>query len=148
MKIDSGVYISNIEKYSANDKDSELLADVNQADVIIVDEIVDMLDNESVNNIASLCRKLKSSGAQRIILCAPHIVQSSESKRLIDLWPIEEIVTTDSIELPANCSLKIKQLPIAKLIAKIIQTEIKYQDGTLDKIRAADDAVEETFEVE
>lgn len=150
MKIESGVFISNLEKYSSNTNDSELLADVNQADVIIVEEIVDVLDSESVNNLASLFRKLKNSGARRIILCAPHTVQNSESKRLIDLWPIEEIVTTDSILMPENQSLKVVQLPIARIIAKIIETEAKYQDGSLqgDKERMTEDPTDESYEVE
>ncbi len=43
MTIDAGVFLSNVEKYSANATDSELLANVNNADVIVVDETVGKL---------------------------------------------------------------------------------------------------------
>jgi ribose-phosphate pyrophosphokinase len=150
LQVESGVFISNIEKHSVNDIDSEILADVNQADVIIVEEIVDLLDNESSNNIENICRKLKESGAMRITLCAPHAVLAPDSKQLIDQWPIEEIVVTDTIEIPAIRSTKVRQLPIAPLIAKIIRSEASFREGSLDN-RAninKEEVVDEGFEVE
>ncbi len=74
--------------------------------------------------MASLWYRLKHAGAKRIILCASHGLMRPESMHVINLWPIEEMVITDSIPLPSPHSSKVTVLPLAPLITKILKSEI------------------------
>ena len=98
---------------------SELLGDVRGCDVIIVDDVVD-----TGVSLSTLCRRLRKEGAKRVYVCASHGVFSHNSMNLIDLSPVEKVIVTDSIPLPSHVSNKIVQVPVAKLIAKVIEAEV------------------------
>ncbi len=98
-----------------------LLGDVNGADVIIVDDIV-----ESGLGISQLCRRLIRAGAKKVYVCASHGVFSKSTLELIDLSMVEKVIVTDSLPLPKNVrvSSKIDQVSVAPLLSKVIETEL------------------------
>ena len=100
--------------------ESQFLGNVEGSDVIIVDELV-----ETANRLSELCTILKRRGAQRIYLCASHGLFTKDSKNLIDLSPVEKVVVTDTVPLSKvyPASDKIVQIPVAPLIAKVIDTD-------------------------
>lgn len=100
--------------------ESEFLGDVDGCDVIIIDELV-----ETASKLSELCHKLKKCGASRIFLCASHGLFTKESKSLIDLSPVEKVIVSDTVPLNPNypSSDKIVQIPMAPLIAKVIDTD-------------------------
>lgn len=98
-----------------------LLGDVQDAEVIIIDDIV-----ESGLGLAQLCRRLVRAGAAKIYVCASHGVFSTNSMELIDLSMVDKVVVTDSLPLPKNVkvSKKIVQLSVAPLLTRVIETEL------------------------
>lgn len=48
--------------------------------------------------------------------------------QLIDLCPAEKVLVTDSLPLPENPSPKVIQLPMAPMIAKIIESSLNQID--------------------
>ena len=98
-----------------------LLGDVQDAEVIIIDDIV-----ESGLGLAQLCRRLVRAGAAKINVCASHGVFSQNSMELIDLSMVDRVVVTDSLPLPKNVkvSKKIVQLSVAPLLSRVIETEL------------------------
>ena len=98
-----------------------LLGDVQDAEVIIIDDIV-----ESGLGLAQLCRRLVRAGAAKINVCASHGVFSHNSMDLIDLSMVDRVVVTDSLPLPKNVKIskKIVQLSVAPLLSKVIETEL------------------------
>ena len=102
---------------------SEILGDISGCDVVIVDEVVD-----TAGTLSSLCRQLKRDGAKRIFVCASHGLFSANSMDLINLSPVEFVLVTDSIPLPKNASRKIIQVPMAPLLAKIIESNLLQVD--------------------
>ena len=78
---------------------------------------------DTAAQLAVLTRRIKLDGANRVWVCASHGLFSQKAMELIDLSPIEGVVVTDSVPLPANCSDKIAQVSIAPLLARVIETE-------------------------
>jgi ribose-phosphate pyrophosphokinase len=124
-----------------NSATSELLADVKGADVIVIDDIVD-----TAGTLSILCRRLRKEGARRVFVCASHGLFFGNSMNLIDLSPVEKVVVSDSLPLPAVHSAKIGRVSVAELIARIITSESKNTDES-DK-RYAGEEDNEVFEVD
>ena len=103
------------------------VGDVDGADAIIIDDIVD-----TAGSLSALCHKLKRNGARKVYLCASHGLFTKESMGLIDLSPVEKIVVTDTVPLIAGHSKKIVQVSVAKLIAHVIDSEYFRVKGTIE----------------
>lgn len=118
-KLDNIQYATSIHD-NINLHNSEILGNVNGADVIIVADVVD-----SAVGITGLSGKLAKNGARRIFVCAPHGLFTKNAMALIELSPITKVIITDSINLKTDYSKKIEQLTIAPLLSNIIETELK-----------------------
>ena len=81
-------------------------------------------------SISALCHKVKKLGAEKIYVCASHGLFTGNAKELIDLSPVEKVIVTDSIPLSSDASKKILQLPMAPLLAHIIETEYFLSKGS------------------
>lgn len=106
---------------------SEFLGNVQDADVIIVDDIVD-----TARSLSILCHRLRKEGARRVFICASHGLFSQEAMQLIDMSPVERVVVTDTVAMPKNASAKIVQVSIAPLLARVIETEAGMLNGKYD----------------
>jgi ribose-phosphate pyrophosphokinase len=97
---------------------SELLGNVNGADVVIVDNLVD-----TAGSLSILTRRLVKEGARKVYICANHGLFTDNSMELIDLSPVELVVVTDTLPLPEKSSKKVVQVSTADLLAKVIKTQ-------------------------
>ena len=122
-------FLTDYSTYKNNDIHSalhtaHLLGDVDGADVIITDEVV-----ESAGTLAVLCRILIKKGAKRVYLCASHGLFTKDSMELIRLSPVEKVIVTDSLPLPPGACEKIVQVSVAPLLSKVIDTEFYSNTG-------------------
>jgi ribose-phosphate pyrophosphokinase len=129
---------------------AEFVGDVKNADVIIVDEIL-----ETGKTLSILCQRLKRDGAKRVFLCSSHGIFSSDSMELIDLSPVEKVVVTDSIPLPVKVSSKIHQVSISGVLSKVIKNDAKahrqvlvLSGGDRNKEEEDDDDLDDNHEEE
>lgn len=116
----------SIEKSDVSTKtdSTEILGEVQGSDVVIVDEQVD-----TGATLSALCRKLKKEGARRIFICASHGLFSGNSMNLINLSPVEQVIVTDSVPLPQDASPKIVQIPLAPMLARIVEANVIHMDS-------------------
>jgi ribose-phosphate pyrophosphokinase len=88
------------------------------ADVIIVDDMID-----SAGTVSALSKRIDEAGAANIYAIASHGLFTQDSMQAIDGSPLKRVFVTDSLPLPAISSLKITQIPIAPLLARVILAE-------------------------
>ncbi len=94
-----------------------LIGEVRGRDAVIVDDMID-----TAGTICSGAQMLKEQGARRIFACAAHPVFSGPALERLESAPIDEVIVTNSIPLPAAARNmpKIKQLSIARLLGEAI----------------------------
>jgi ribose-phosphate pyrophosphokinase len=93
----------------------EIIGDVEGADVVLVDDMVD-----TAGTITKAADLMKQNGARSVRAIASHCVMSGPANERIQASAIEEMVFTDSIPYSGNCA-KVKQLSIAELLANTIR---------------------------
>lgn len=104
------------------------------ADVVIVDDMVD-----TGGTLADLSKRLKAAGARRIFVAASHGIFTKNSMANIDDSPVDRVIVTNSLPLPALCSPKVVQVSLAPYLSNIILAEY---------FRTMSTAVEEEFRQE
>lgn len=93
-----------------------IVGDVSDKIAIIIDDLID-----TAGTISQASHALKDAGAKSVYAACTHPIFSHPAKDRIDNSEIEEIVTTNTIELnDAKRSKKIKQLSVAQLIGQSI----------------------------
>ncbi|GEO68565.1 ribose-phosphate diphosphokinase [Levilactobacillus acidifarinae] len=74
-----------------------VIGDVRGKHAILVDDIIDTAVRISVSAVA-----LRNAGAASVYACATHAVLSGDATKRIDDAPLEKVVVTDSIQIPAD----------------------------------------------
>jgi ribose-phosphate pyrophosphokinase len=116
--------IAFIEKRrTGNDANAEaltLIGDVNDRDVIIVDDEVD-----TGGSIGQAVNLVKKNGARDVYLSFIHPILSNEGAERLASLPIKNIITTDTVPIPAEkmkiLEKKITILTVAELIGEVIR---------------------------
>ncbi|MBI9009241.1 MAG: ribose-phosphate pyrophosphokinase [Tenericutes bacterium] len=91
-----------------------IIGEVEGKNCIIIDDMVDTAGSISAASVA-----LKKAGAKKIYVCCTHPLLSGDAVKRIDESPIEELICTNTVELPENKkSPKITQLSIANLLGQ------------------------------
>jgi ribose-phosphate pyrophosphokinase len=93
----------------------EMVGEVDGKCAIIVDDMV-----TTGSTLLSTVEAVLRRGAKAVYACATHAVFTAEAMEAIDQSPIERLVVTDTIPLPAGASNKIDVLPVGSLIAESI----------------------------
>ncbi|MBV6645819.1 MAG: ribose-phosphate pyrophosphokinase [Cyclobacteriaceae bacterium] len=93
----------------------QVIGDVNGADVIIVDDLID-----TAGTICKAAGILKDKGAKSVRAICTHGILSGKAYENIEASALEEVLITDSIP-PKGSSNKIKVLTVADLFAKAIR---------------------------
>ena len=93
----------------------DIIGDVADADVILIDDMVD-----TAGTITKAADLMKANGARSVRAIASHGIMSGPANERVEASAIEEMVFTDSIPYSGGCS-KVKQLSIASLLAQTIQ---------------------------
>lgn len=108
--------LCNKTRKKANEVASmEIIGDVQGADVILVDDMVD-----TAGTITKAADLMKANGARSVRAIASHCVMSGPANERVEASALEEIVFTNSIPYNNGCK-KVKQLSIADLIANTIK---------------------------
>ena len=108
--------LCNKTRKKANEVASmEIIGDVQDADVVLVDDIVDTAG--TITNAADL---MKANGARTVRAIASHCVMSGPASERVENSALVEMVFTDSIPYNNACN-KVKELSIADLIANTIR---------------------------
>jgi ribose-phosphate pyrophosphokinase len=111
-----------IDKRRSDDGTAEVMnviGDVAGRTCIIQDDIVD-----TAGTITKAASALKANGAERVIACAVHGVLSGPAIERIEKSPIDKMIVTNTIPLPAagqGCS-KIVVLSVARLLGQAIKS--------------------------
>ena len=92
----------------------QVIGDVTDANVILVDDMVD-----TAGSITKAAELLMENGARSVRAIATHCIMSGPANERISNSPLAEMVFTDSIPYNGNCP-KVKQISIAELIASTI----------------------------
>jgi ribose-phosphate pyrophosphokinase len=93
-----------------------LIGDVSGRDVIIVDDLVD-----TAGSIQQAVSVVKENGAKDVYVTFTHPVLSPPATERLAQLPIKEIVTTDTLSIPAENMLpNMTILSVAELLAKVI----------------------------
>ncbi len=92
-----------------------VIGDVRNADVVIVDDMVD-----TAGTITKAANVMLENGARTVRAIASHCVMSGPASDRVDESALVEIVFTDSIPYKGS-SKKVKQITIANLLAETIR---------------------------
>jgi ribose-phosphate pyrophosphokinase len=93
-----------------------LVGNVKDKTVIMTDDIID-----TAGTITNGAQALIDRGAKKVLACCTHAVLSGPAIERIENSPIEELVATNTIPLPAEKRLeKIKVLSVAPLLGEAI----------------------------
>ena len=93
----------------------QIIGDVKDANVILVDDMVD-----TAGTITKAADLMKENGARSVRAIASHGVMSGPASERVQDSALVEMVFTDSIPYSDRCA-KVKQLSIADLIAETIR---------------------------
>ena len=108
--------LCNKTRKKANEVASmEIIGDVQDADVVLVDDIVD-----TAGTITKAADLMKANGARTVRAIASHCVMSGPASERVENSALVEMVFTDSIPYNNACN-KVKELSIADLIANTIR---------------------------
>jgi ribose-phosphate pyrophosphokinase len=116
--------IAFVEKRrTGNNSSSEALTvigDVEGRDVILVDDEVD-----TAGSMAQAVRLVKSKGAGKVFLVFVHPVLSDPAVDQLAALPVEKIITTDTIPIPAEkkqrLGEKLTLLSVAPMLGEVIR---------------------------
>jgi ribose-phosphate pyrophosphokinase len=122
--LDLDVPIAFIEKRRiSNDAKAEaltLIGEVNERDVIIVDDEVD-----TGGSVAQAVGVVKKHGARDIYLAFIHPIFSKDAAEKLAALPIKQIITTDTVTIPAKKLEPLQErltiLSIAPLLGEVIR---------------------------
>lgn len=108
--------LCNKTRKKANEVASmQIIGDVQDADVILIDDMVD-----TAGTITKAADLMKAAGARSVRACASHCVMSGPASERVQNSSLEEMVFTDSIPYSNRCS-KVKQLSVADIFAETIR---------------------------
>ena len=108
--------LCNKTRKKANEVASmEIIGDVQDADVVLVDDIVD-----TAGTITKAADLMKANGARTVRAIASHCVMSGPASERVENSALVEMVFTDSIPYNNACN-KVKELSISDLIANTIR---------------------------
>ena len=94
-----------------------LIGDVKDKDVVIIDDIID-----TAGTLMQAVEALKREGARRMLACGVHPVLSGPAIERIESSPLEEVVVTNSIPIPAERRIeKMAILSVAPLLGEAIR---------------------------
>ncbi len=102
-------------------EDIKVIGDLKNKDVVIVDDMID-----TAGTITLAADIMMMEGASTVRVCATHPILSSDSYERIENSKIKEVIVTDTIPLPRECS-KIKVISVAELFADVINKVYNYE---------------------
>ncbi|GIQ67458.1 ribose-phosphate pyrophosphokinase [Xylanibacillus composti] len=99
---------------------THVIGEVEGQTPIIIEDLID-----TGSTIVNVVEGLKERGANDAYVCATHPLFSGDAIRKLDHPNIKEVVVTDSIMLPADCSDRFKVISMAHLLSDAIHIIIE-----------------------
>ena len=94
-----------------------LIGDVKDKDAVVIDDMID-----TAGTLVQAVGALEREGARRILACGVHPVLSGPAVERIKMSPLEEIVVTNSIPVPAEKRVgRVTVLTVAPLLGEAIR---------------------------
>ena len=95
-----------------------VIGEVQGKTAVLLDDMID-----TAGTLTQAANALVDKGAARVFAYASHAVLSGPAVDRITKSPIEEVVVTDTIQLPPNAAgcAKIRSLSVAPLLAEAIR---------------------------
>ena len=94
-----------------------LIGDVKDKDAVVIDDMID-----TAGTLVQAVGALEREGARRILACGVHAVLSGPAVERIKMSPLEEIVVTNSIPVPAEKRVaRVTVLTVAPLLGEAIR---------------------------
>ena len=119
FRVRSGGGLAIISKNRPSPEQTEVLemvGDVEGKTAVIVDDMISTGDT-----LVQAAETLKNRGASHVYASAVHAIFAGDAARLIDASPIERVVVTDTLPLPAERrSQNVEVLTVAPLLAEAI----------------------------
>lgn len=108
--------LCNKTRKRANEIDEmQIIGDVQDADVVLIDDIVD-----TAGTITKAANLIIENGARSVRAIASHCIMSGPADERVQDSALVEMIFTDSIPYHGNCA-KVKQLTTADLFAETIR---------------------------
>lgn len=95
---------------------THIIGDVEGQTPIIIEDMID-----TGSTIVNVVEGLKEKGANDAFVCATHPIFTPPAIQRLDRDGIQEVIVTDSIALPEECSERFKVISMAPLLADAIQ---------------------------
>lgn len=116
---DCPLVLCNKTRKKANEVASmQVIGDVTDADVVLIDDMVD-----TAGTITKAADLMLESGARSVRACASHCIMSGPASERVQNSALTEIVFTDSVPYSNRCA-KVKQLTVADIFAETIRRVI------------------------
>jgi ribose-phosphate pyrophosphokinase len=93
-----------------------VVGDVEGKTCVLVDDMID-----TAGTICGAAEALMEHGAKAVYVCATHPVLSGPACERLSKAPIEKVVLTNTLPLPADCSDKIEVVSIAPIVASTMK---------------------------
>ena len=94
-----------------------VVGEVEGKTVVLVDDMID-----TAGTLCGAAVQLKEHGAAHVLACATHPLLSDPACERLEASPIERIVVTNTLPLPAACATnKIEQVSIAPIVASTMR---------------------------
>ncbi|RLN91430.1 hypothetical protein BBJ28_00018974 [Nothophytophthora sp. Chile5] len=115
---------------------ADIVGNVQGADVIVVDDLVDT--SETLSKLTNLAL---SKGARKVYCFASHPLLNGDAERLIDESNVSQVVVMDTIPADPNAfhTDKLKRLSVAPMLAELIQAEHFKAHSYIDKTNSRED---------
>src|SRR5437868_5747361 len=129
-RLDSPLAIIDKRRTEANVAEvMHIIGEVEGQDCLIVDDLID-----TAGTLVKATEALLKQGARSVRACATHAVLSGPAVERIENSAITEVIVTNSIPLneAAHACARIKQLSVAPLLAKAIQSV--HEDGSVSTL--------------
>ncbi|MHC4550596.1 MAG: ribose-phosphate diphosphokinase [Planctomycetota bacterium] len=108
-----------VDKRRVTDKDTEVMnviGDVKDRNVLVIDDMI-----STAGSITEAVTAVRELGAKGVHLAATHAVLSGSAMERLDATPLQSLVVTDTIPVPADKRRKyLKVLSVARLLGEAV----------------------------
>ena len=116
-RLDGGLAI--VDKRRVSDTDTEVMTvigDVKDKNILLIDDMI-----STAGSITEAVKAVRDLGAKKIYLAATHAVLAGKAIERLDAAPVEKVVVTDTIPIPADKrSGFLKVLSVSRLLAEAV----------------------------
>jgi len=115
--LDAGLAIVAKRRRSASEVESmAIIGETRGKNALLVDDLT-----ETAGTLAAAAELVKRKGARKVIACVSHAILNEVGIDRLRKSPIDELITTDTVQRPAISGVKITTLSVAGLLGEAIK---------------------------